>query len=138
MRGRDGFTDKEGRDWLPDPTGRFTFRSKDGERWTALVCMTPSQDPGTDADGEALLAAGIGDTLAADDPRSDPTHEEETPHAPVTRWQHRVVATQLPGLEVWLDTQGRAGWELVSILDAAPADTDDEQVGLIAVFKRPG
>lgn len=132
---RKGFTDRQGREWLPDPTGRFTFRVHDDGRWSSAVCMVRGQEPGDDPEGADLLAAGIGATLDPADPRTDVFAEaaaDPSPAAPSAHgWQHRVATTSFEGLTRWLDEQSVAGWELVSILRS-----DGPNGELVAVFKR--
>ena len=112
MTARDGFTDKQGRTWLQDPTGRFTYRQIDGDRWTSLVCMMPRQEPGTDVEGETL---SNGDHPELAGPAGRPAAALRSVGQSAT-WQYEVVTISADvDLESWLNDRGSHGWELVSV-----------------------
>gem|GEM_PF-6033078 len=131
MATRDEFTDSGGRSWRRDPTGRFTYRQFDGEQWTALVCMTPRQAPGTDAEG-AVLSNGDDPKQAA--PVGRPVQAKRSAGHSAT-WQDEVATVSVDvDLESWLN--GGGGWELVSVAGAA-GGSFNEGGELTAILKRP-
>ena len=133
MGSRDGFTDKQGRVWRQDPTGRFTYRHFDGDRWTSAVRMMPSQEPGTDVDGEVLSNSGHPELAA---PAGRPV-EALRAAGYATTWQYEVVTIAADvDLEAWLNHRGSIGWDLVSVAGSTGGSWTAGGA-LTAIVKRP-